>query len=215
MMALVRELWSRHLLSSDVWLDIGGGFPYDHAVPLEEQTFLPSRFFSALADAWGAAPRPPLLTEPGRLISAPTMAVVSRVLASKPRTGEPTIVVLDSGTNHNVMAAFYEHLWLYTDATTGAARHRFCGPLCMEDDVLSGERHAAPPKNGALVATFNAGAYSVALSRSFIQPRPPIFTLQSGGGFQLLQYRETPDRAYEFGKSTLRQPGHKSELRGS
>ena len=35
MIGMVKELWTRHLLGSDVWLDIGGGFPYDHAVPLE------------------------------------------------------------------------------------------------------------------------------------------------------------------------------------
>ncbi len=168
MIEVVKELWSRNLLSTNVWLDIGGGFPYDHAVPLEEQTFSPSRFFAALAAAWGPSPRPPLLTEPGRFICAPAMAVVSRVLARKPRLGEPTIVVLDSGTNHNVMAAFYEHLWSYLDVAPETS-HRFCGPLCMEDDILSGERQVPPPKTGALVATLNAGAYSVALSRGLPQ----------------------------------------------
>jgi ornithine decarboxylase len=200
MIGLVKELWAQHHFGGDVWLDIGGGFPYDHSTPLEEQTFVPAHFFAALADAWGPAPRPVLLAEPGRFISAPAMAVVSRVLACKPRVGEPTIVVLDSGTNHNVMAAFYEHLWAHTDVAA-VASHRFCGPLCMEDDILSGERLSAPPKTGALVATFNAGAYSLALSRTFIQPRPPIFELCADGAHRLLQHRETPDCAYALGEA--------------
>lgn len=45
MIGIVREIWARYSLSSDIWLDIGGGFPYDHAVPFEEQAFVPSSFF--------------------------------------------------------------------------------------------------------------------------------------------------------------------------
>jgi diaminopimelate decarboxylase len=198
MIGLVKEVWARNRFSGDVWLDIGGGFPYDHSTVLEEQTFVPIHFFAALADAWGPAPRPVLLAEPGRFISAPAMAVVSRVLACKPRLGEPTIVVLDSGTNHNVMAAFYEHLWAYTGVAAGAS-HRFCGPLCMEDDILSGERRSAPPETGALVAAFNAGAYSLALSRTFIQPRPPVFALYGDGAHRVLQPREVAGGAYALG----------------
>lgn len=135
------------------------------------------------------------------------MAVVSRVLAHKPRLGEPTIIVLDSGTNHNVMGAFYEHLWSYTE-TIGRASHRFCGPLCMEDDVLSGERHLPPPKTGSLVASFNAGAYSIGLSRCFIQPRPPVIALEKNGAHNLIVERETLDRAYAF----ARQPSLNEEV---
>lgn len=199
MIGIAKEIWTRHRLSKDVWLDIGGGFPYDHSVPFEEQTFSPPRLFADIADAWGPAPRPKLLAEPGRFIAAPAMAVVSRVLACKPRLGEPTIVVLDSGTNHNVMAAFYEHLWSCVETTT-QARHRFCGPLCMEDDILSGERLSPVPKTGSLVASFNAGAYSVALSRAFIQPRPPVFELCSDGSYQLIQSREKIRHAYAFAR---------------
>jgi diaminopimelate decarboxylase len=195
MIGIVKDLWTQHRLGRDVWLDIGGGFPYDHLVPFEEQTFSPSNLLASLADAWGPPPRPRLLAEPGRFIAAPAMAIVSRVLACKPRLGEPTVVVLDSGTNHNVMAAFYEHLWSCPE-TTAQASHRFCGPLCMEDDILSGERLSPVPKTGSLVASFNAGAYSVALSRAFIQPRPSIFALRSDGGDELIQRREVLGKSY-------------------
>lgn len=205
MIGLVKEVWAKHRFVGDVWLDIGGGFPYDHSAPLEEQTFVPALFFASLANAWGPTPRPVLLAEPGRFISAPAMAVVSRVLACKPRTGEPTIVVLDSGTNHNVMAAFYEHLWAYTDVAVDDS-HRFCGPLCMEDDILSGERRSAPPKTGALVVAFNAGAYSLALSRTFIQPRPPVFALYGDGAHRVLQHREVADGAYALGSPLAPHP---------
>lgn len=197
MVRIMREIWSRHRLGTDVWLDIGGGFPYDHAVPFEEQPFSPPSLFATLAAAWGPPPRPKLLAEPGRFIAAPAMAIVSRVLACKPRLGEPTVVVLDSGTNHNVMAAFYEHLWSCAE-TTDQASHRFCGPLCMEDDILSGERVSPVPKTGTLVASFNAGAYSIALSRAFIQPRPPVFELQGCGNSRLIQHRESFEQSYLF-----------------
>lgn len=197
MVGIVRKLWSRYRLGTHVWLDIGGGFPYDHAVPFEDQPFSPPSLFETLAAVWGPPPRPKLLVEPGRFIAAPAMAIVSRVLACKPRLGEPTVVVLDSGTNHNVMAAFYEHLWSCAE-TTAQASHRFCGPLCMEDDILSGERVSPMPKTGTLVASFNAGAYSIALSRAFIQPRPPVLTIFSDGSCQLIQGREAIERSYPF-----------------
>lgn len=197
---VVRELWHRHRFGRDVVLDIGGGFPYDHSVPFEEQTFSPMTFFGDLADAWGPPPRPVLLTEPGRFISASAMAIVSRVLAWKRREGEPTIVVVDSGTNHNVMAAFYEHLWSYAEATDSIVPHRICGPLCMEDDVLSGCKNGQIPKVGSLVAAFNSGAYSVGLSRTFIQPRPALFAFNGDGRYRLLQCPETLDNTYLFAR---------------
>jgi diaminopimelate decarboxylase len=197
MIAIVKGVWTRQRLGEDVWLDIGGGFPYDHAVPFDEQTFSPSRLFTSLADAWGPAPRPNLIAEPGRFIAAPAMSIVSTVLACKPRLDEPTVVVLDSGTNHNIMAAFYEHLWVCAE-TASQASHRFCGPLCMEDDILSGERLSPVPRTGSLVAAFNSGAYSIALARAFIQPRPPIFAFHRDGAYELVQGRETIEHAYPF-----------------
>lgn len=199
MIQKVKDVWRRHALKKDVWLDIGGGFPYDHSVPFEEQSFSLPNLVSTLADAWGPPPRPRLFAEPGRFIAAPAMAVVTKVLALKPRSGEPTIVVLDSGTNHNVMAAFYEHLWRYSE-TTDSTCHRLCGPLCMEDDILGGVKRSAAPKKGSLVASFNAGAYSLSLSRAFIQPRPPVVEMRNDRSYQLLQPREKIDQSYAFAR---------------
>ena len=207
MIDIVRELWHRHHLRNDVWIDIGGGFPYDHSISLEEQPSSLSQLFAKIGEAWGPPPRPPLLVEPGRFICAPTMAVVSRVVSCKARVGEPTIIVLDSGTNHNVMAAFYEHVWSYTDVAA-ETRHRFCGPLCMEDDILSGERHGPQPKVGSLVAMFNAGAYSIALSRTFIQPRPPIVVISNLGKAVMIQAREAGHNLYGF-RDSLAQDSRK------
>lgn len=172
----LRSLWVRYHLEPEVFLDIGGGFPYDHALDLSRQPFDPAAFFARLADAWGDTWRPRLTIEPGRFIAAPAMAVVSEVLSRKPRIGEPMIIVLNSGTNHNVMAAFYEHAWLHEMAGPSAL-HRFCGALCMEDDVLSGQRYGPIPSRGDIVVVMNAGAYSFSLAREFIQPRPPVFVM--------------------------------------
>ncbi|HEX3464633.1 MAG TPA: hypothetical protein VHS78_11350, partial [Candidatus Elarobacter sp.] len=181
---MLARLWTEFGVAPRVALDIGGGFPYDHHESPSAQRFILSRFFGALAATWHGAARPPLIVEPGRIIAAPAMAIVTRVLARKPRTGEPTIVILDSGTNHNVMAAFYEHAWLCPD--TGAQEsYRFCGPLCMEDDILSGPRYGALLGRGDVVVMRNAGAYSLALSRTF-----------SDGMCHILERREVPDSVY-------------------
>ncbi|HTD38674.1 MAG TPA: hypothetical protein VK669_14275 [Candidatus Limnocylindrales bacterium] len=182
---MARRLWDRRAFPATVRLDIGGGFPYEHDRPFAEQSFSPRKFFGELTDAWGDRVRPALLLEPGRYVAAPAMAIVSRVLSRKPRTGEPSIIVLDSGTNHNVMAAFYDHLWSFQQ-TDAEGEYRFCGPLCMEDDVLSGRRYSPLPVCGDLVATLNAGAYSLALLREFIQPAPPVFAVRPGGVYERL-----------------------------
>jgi diaminopimelate decarboxylase len=192
---LARTLWEMLDLDSDVWLDIGGGFPYQHDKPLNAQSFRPSTFFAALAKNWGDAKRPRLLVEPGRFITAPAFILVSRVLAHKQRDGEPTVIVLDSGTNHNVMAAFFEHQWDFRHPEPSAEHFRLCGPLCMEDDILSGDLHRQPPKRGTLVAMLNAGAYSISLSRTFIQARPPIIMLKDTG-YEVLLRREAIETAY-------------------
>jgi diaminopimelate decarboxylase len=203
MLRVAKELWDRHRLGPKVWLDIGGGFCYDHARRFEEQLFNPRLFLQALASEWNE-PRPALLMEPGRFIAAPAMAIASRVIACKSRANEPTIVVLDSGTNHNVMGAFYEHLWEFQANGSEAAEYRFCGPLCMEDDVLSAARFGARPHTGDLVLMWNSGAYSFALSRCFIQPRPPIVQIDEGGTSVLLQARE--DMAGAYGLSEIKAP---------
>ncbi|MGH8491040.1 MAG: hypothetical protein ACREXS_19780 [Gammaproteobacteria bacterium] len=189
-----QELWGKIDLDKDVWLDLGGGYPYQHHRPLHSQIFDPISFFTALKKRWRFPIRPPLLIEPGRWICSSSFAIVSRVLASKKRLSEPTIVVVDSGTNHNVMAAFYEHQWVF-ERTLEQDRFRLCGPLCMEDDILSGPMLAERPVNESLVVMLNAGAYSFSLSRTFIQPRPAVVRIE-GSKYQLLVDQECVDGVY-------------------
>lgn len=196
LMAL-QTLWEKYQLENDVWLDLGGGFPYHHDRPQDQQNFNPAELFGLLSDRWVLLPHPPLLVEPGRWIAAPSMAIVSRVIASKPRLGEPTVIVLDGGTNLNVMSAFYEHLWMVNE-TDEEGEFRFCGPLCMEDDILSGLVRGELPKRGSLVVMLNAGAYSFSLSRTFIQPRPPVIRLKRDSSYELLAPREVMGMTYGF-----------------
>lgn len=196
------ELWTKFDFGPEVWLDLGGGFPYCHDLTLESQKFDPKEFFSNLGVRWASTNRPPLIVEPGRWIAAPAFAIVSRVVASKSRIGEPTIVVLDSGTNQNVMAAFYNHRWAMEETCDKEGEYRFCGPLCMEDDVLSGPLRGSMPKQDSLVVTLNAGAYSLSLSRTFIQPRPPIVSVNEDGLYEVMVQRECIDNTYGISKQS-------------
>jgi diaminopimelate decarboxylase len=193
---LAQRCWETFDLKENVFLDVGGGFPYSHDVSLAAQSFEPEDFFSELRQSWGYRVVPPIIVEPGRWISASAFGVVSRVLSCKPRKSEPSIIVLDSGTNHNVMGAFYDHSWVFLESATERSSFRFCGPLCMEDDILSGEIVGEPPRVGSLAMMMNAGAYSFSLSRSFIQARPPVVQLCQDGDYQILTPREEPATAY-------------------
>lgn len=193
---MAKEIWTVEDLENHVSLDIGGGFPYSHDLQPADQPFNPGRFLADLVEVWSDLPRPRLFIEPGRIIAAPAFSIVSTALACKLRQGEPSIIVLDSGTNHNVMAAFYDHLWFLQKPVTSPAPFRFCGPLCMEDDILSRDLKGYVPEVGSLVALTNAGAYSFSLSRTFIQARPPIIELSGQGSYDVLVARETLDDAY-------------------
>lgn len=168
---------------------MGGGYPFQHNFCLDEQKFDPATFFASLAGVWGSSQRPPLLIEPGRWIAAPSFVLTARVVSRKPRLDEPTILVLDTGTNHNVMGAFYEHQWAFQEVEAFEENFRICGPLCMEDDALSGPMFGAMPKSGSLVAMLNAGAYSISLARSFIQPLPTIVRASENGRYEELTSR--------------------------
>ena len=198
-----RLMWSQYGLGGNTYLDMGGGFPYDHDRPMECQEFSAWRFLAALRQAWDLSIVPRLIIEPGRIIAAPCFAVVSRVLSCKPRVGEPSIVVLDTGTNHNVMGAFYDHLWRFQQAEEDPGEFRFCGSLCMEDDILSGVISGVRPQVGSLVGMFNAGAYSLSLARAFIQPRPAIISMMSDGRTRLESRRETLRGAYGQAKRVV------------
>lgn len=190
---LLRDLWRDYHLSDKLWLDIGGGFSFDHNT-LDTPSAWQS-FFADLASEWSSN-RPLLIVEPGRVVAGPTMTLVCRVLAHKQRPYEPTIVITDGGTNHNVMGAFFEHAWEFAGVEGPEnAAFRLCGPLCMEDDVMSGERRGPLPKRGALAAMHNAGAYSFSLARSFIQPVPPVVVLRDGT-MEMLSPRADYSRAF-------------------
>jgi len=176
----VKELCSTHEMLRNTWLDIGGGFPYDHGTEQAHQPFEPGELVKALIDAWGNDPRPVLIVEPGRWIAAPCLTAVGRAISRKRRPGEPTIVVLDIGTNQNVMAAFFEHTWSFIGEVEDIGPFRLCGPLCMEDDILSGATEGLAPALGSLVIAGNSGAYSIALARNFIQRIAPVITIENG-----------------------------------
>lgn len=192
LIAFLRNLWKTYDFPDDALLDIGGGFPFRHD-SLEHQ--IPGQdFFLSLAEAWGPN-RPRLVIEPGRIIAAPSMTLVSRVLSRKKRPREPDILVLDGGTNHNVMGAFFEHAWTFENISDENNDYRLCGPLCMEDDVMSGRKSGVAPKVGSLVMMHNSGAYSFALARNFIQGIPPIIQI-SDQSFVMISDRRHFGYAY-------------------
>jgi diaminopimelate decarboxylase len=190
MISEVSKFWALYKIGEDTVLDIGGGFPYRHDQYLGEQAFKPVEFFELLRQEWmkNCTDVPSLIIEPGRFIAAGGFTQVASVVGSKCRKKEPEIIVLDSGTNHNVMAAFYEHIYEYERVELDQKKFRFCGPLCMEDDNLSGVKHQAPPVRASLVAMRNAGAYSMSLARTFIQPLPAVIQVVNGG-FEVLAER--------------------------
>lgn len=168
-------LWERAELGDEAILDVGGGFQYDHARKGPADSI--HLAVEAIAHAWRSTSRPTLVVEPGRVIAAPYLTQVARVIAVKRRPNEPTIVVLDTGTNHNISAAFFQHLVSFWPPPPEPGPIRLVGPLCMEDDIMSGRLDLGVPTVGSICTIENAGAYSVAFQRRFIQDVAPVLSL--------------------------------------
>ncbi len=203
--AFMQSVWKDFKLNENVLMDIGGGYPYQHDVEFENQVFSPNILFNVLNSNWTLDIKPNIVVEAGRYLAAGCFSVLSKVLSYKKRNNEPSIVVIDSGTNHNVMGAFYNHIWDFQSRNTQEDSYRICGPLCMEDDVMSAEIYGRPPSVGSYVLMKNSGAYSLSLSRTFIQPRPPIIKYCiNDDSCLLLNERESLESLYGFLKSSLK-----------
>lgn len=173
----------RASLSDFDTLDAGGGFPApmsdDDAVPP------PARFARAAAaelEAMPAAARPArVAVEPGRAIVAGSGWLIGRVLHV--RSGEPSLVVLDTGMTELIRPALYgaTHPMLALTSlgrpldivAVGTVPVRVDGPICESTDRL-GTAPLPPLERGDVVAIGAVGAYGSSMASTYNgRPRPP------------------------------------------
>ncbi len=181
-------------------LNLGGG----HGVPYVggDLELDPAALSEVIEDALDAAcaaerfPRPRIVVEPGRAISARAGVTVYRVIAVKSQAGGRTFVAVDGGMSDNPRVALYgakytvalanRHSLGPTNVVTVAGRHCESGDELARDVELPADVHP-----GDLLAVACTGAYQHSMASNYnMVGRPPIVAVRRGEVTELVR-RET------------------------
>jgi diaminopimelate decarboxylase len=181
-------------------LNIGGGhaIPYvpgDRELELDELAVV---IEDALDEACAAEhfPRPTIVVEPGRAISARAGVTLYRVCSVKTQPGGRTFVAVDGGMSDNPRVSLYGAQYTVTLANrhslglkqrvTVAGRHCEAGDEIARDVELPVDLHP-----GDLLAVACTGSYHHNMASNYnMVCRPPLIAVKDGRARQLVR-RET------------------------
>ena len=199
MIATMADIRARHGLVLPE-LNIGGG----HGVPYVsgDPELDPAELSDLIDDAldWACAaerfPRPRIVVEPGRAISARAGVTLYRVIAVKSQAGGRTFVAVDGGMSDNPRVSLYgakytvalanRHSLTPTRTVTVAGRHCEAGDEIARDVELPADIHA-----GDLLAVACTGAYHHSMASNYnMVARPPLVAVHRGRTCELVR-RET------------------------
>jgi diaminopimelate decarboxylase len=164
---LVDELRANSFAIDFVNLGGGLGVPYRSDEPAPP---LPAAYGKLVRDTVGDLGCK-LLFEPGRLITANSGVLVSRVLYVK--HGEPkTFTVVDAAMNDLIRPTLYDayhEIWPVAEPRPDAATitSDVVGPVCETGDYLALERTLPKLNPGDLIAMMTAGAYGAVLASQY------------------------------------------------
>jgi diaminopimelate decarboxylase len=199
MIAFMADIRTRHgvILTE---LNIGGG----HAVPYVagDPELNIDELARAIDDALDAAcaaerfPRPVIVVEPGRAISARAGVTLYQVCGVKTQPGGRTFVAVDGGMSDNPRVSLYgakytvalanRHSLAPRQRVTVAGRHCEAGDEIARDVELPVDLHP-----GDLLAVACTGAYHHSMASNYnMVGRPPVVAVADGRARQLVR-RET------------------------
>lgn len=152
-------------------LDVGGGwFPDDWHVGASDD-----RFATAIARTRNYLPHvKQIISEPGKAMAQPTMAVAMRLLEFEESQGEIKEAVVDGSIAELPMHFFQPHRILHQDARTlewkplKRGKTPLLGRLCMEHDIVAWNVELPEGAQvGDLLVFCDAGAYDRSMSYVF------------------------------------------------
>ncbi|MGO9510458.1 MAG: diaminopimelate decarboxylase, partial [Mycobacterium sp.] len=199
MIAVMADIRAKHgvILTE---LNIGGGHavPYISGDPELDLDQLARVIEDALDEACAAEhfPRPAIVVEPGRGISARSGVTLYRVCSVKSRPGGRTFVAVDGGMSDNPRVALYgsqytvalanRHSLGIKQRVTVAGRHCEAGDEIARDIELPADVHP-----GDLLAVACTGSYHHSMASNYnMVGRPPLVAVKNGRTRQLVR-RET------------------------
>ncbi len=199
MVPLMADVRARHgVVLTELNIGGGQGVPYVSGDPELDLAALRDFIDDAL-DASCAAehfPRPTVVVEPGRAISARAGVTLYRVLKVQSQPGGRTTVVVDGGLSDNPRVALYDarysaalanrHPLTPTQPMTVVGRHCDSGDEIARDVLLPADLGA-----GDLLAVACTGAYHHSMASNYnMVGRPPLVAVKDGSTRELVR-RET------------------------
>jgi len=199
MVALMAEVRARHgMILTELNIGGGQGVPYASGDPELDLAALRDFIDDAL-DASCAAerfPRPTIVLEPGRAISARAGITLYRVLWVQSQPDGRAIVMVDGGLRDNPQVALRDarhpialanrHSMTPTQPMTVVGRHRESDDAIARDIPLPTDLHA-----GDLLAMACTGAYHHSMASTYnMVGRPPLVAVKDGRARELVR-RET------------------------
>ncbi|MDR0198722.1 MAG: diaminopimelate decarboxylase, partial [Methanomassiliicoccaceae archaeon] len=189
---LTNEIKDEHGLDLE-FINMGGGFgvpyrPNEPEVDIEEIANVVTDMILNETSVRKIA------IEPGRYIVADSTILLTRCVDVK-RSGVKNYIGVDAGFNTLIRPAFYDayHHVAITNKfnRAGTDKYDVVGPICESGDFLAKDRALPAPEEGDVVAVYNCGAYSFAMS-SVYNSRPRCKeVLVNNGKAELIRDRET------------------------
>lgn len=199
LIAAMADVRARHgVILTQLNLGGGHGVPYLAGDPELSITEFAQVIDDAL-DAGCAAerfPRPHIVVEPGRAISARAGVTLYEVCGVKTQPGGRTFVVVDGGMSDNLRVSLYGATYTVALANrhSSAQRHRVtvAGRHCEAGDEMA--RNVELPvdlRPGDLLAVACTGAYHHSMASNYnMVGRPPLVAVKEGRARELVR-RET------------------------
>ena len=199
MIATMADIRARHgIVLPELNIGGGHGVPYVGGDPELDLAELSDVIDDALDRACAAErfPRPRIVVEPGRAISARAGVTLYRVVGVKSQAGGRTFVAVDGGMSDNPRVGLYgagytvalanRHSVGRTQPVTVAGRHCEAGDEIARDVELPADIHA-----GDLLAVACTGAYHHSMASNYnMVGRPRSIAVHHGRACELVR-RET------------------------
>jgi diaminopimelate decarboxylase len=200
--AAMADIRARHgVILTELNIGGGHGVPYLAGDPELSIDELAHVIDDALDDACAAEhfPRPTIVVEPGRAISARAGVTVYEVCGVKTQPGGRTFVAVDGGMSDNPRVSLYgaqytvalanRHSLAPRQRVTVAGRHCEAGDEIARDVELPVDLHP-----GDLLAVACTGAYHHSMASNYnMVGRPPLVAVKDGRARELVRRETTAD----------------------
>ncbi|NKQ36977.1 MAG: diaminopimelate decarboxylase [Chloroflexi bacterium] len=211
------------------YLDVGGGLGIDYEdrdwrLEIGDSTpQSPIANLQSLSIAeWVTAVSQPILQagyevvmEPGRSIVAPTGALLTKVVYTKPQ-GDKEFLIVDAGMNDLLRPTLYKAhhpIWPVNGERLSVIGNRLSvdgeqltydvvGPICETGDFLAKARSLPRQEPGNLLAVMQAGAYGFAMASNYNGRPRPAEVLVNGNQYSIIRQRQTYDHLLDGNRTT-------------